>query len=256
MTPSPSHVWAVPELVLVVCPPDPDPWNSGFYVLYSTVFLKHDEKIRECGFTWALSDELRTHLLCEFPWNAVNEIGWVRDIMVTFPGWLEIVTLPSIEHHPDVQAEPDIVPSHVGDGTKQAWLDVLADCVQEDTALSRVASYPQQPVVHLRVLLDEGVSAHVELVRQIAEWDVVLAQIDPWARHRLPRAGEYPYEPPDYWQPGQPFPRGHTARGAGFVDTEGRIWVRDRAESHWDVQDRRQGRERYTRVTNGGERLG
>jgi hypothetical protein len=221
------------------------------------VFLKHDDKIREYGFFWALSDALKTHLLGEFPWSAVGEIGWVRDVMVSFPGWLRPVEPLLVEHQPGVVAEPDIVPVYVSDETKQAWLDVLAACVQEDTALSRIASSPQQPAANLYVLLDEHAPAHVvKLVRQIAEWDAVLAQVDLWARHRLPRAGDHPYQPPPQWQPGQPFPWKHCARGVGFVDASGRIWVWDHAEEHWDVQGRRQGLGRYMRVTCGGEQIG
>jgi hypothetical protein len=255
MTAPPSHVQVVPDLALVACPPDPEPWNREFYDLYSQVFLKHDEKVREYEFVWALSDEL---LLCllgnEFPWNAVGEIGWVTELMVAFEEWRRTIKPLPVEHYPGVLVEPDITPNYVGGETKQAWLDVLAGCVQSETALSYIASFPQRLVVRLRVCLGQSASEYMmKLIRQVAEWDAVLAQVDPWFRHSLPRVGNCPYEPPRFWHWGQPFPKGEG--GIGFLDAKGRTWIWDREEKHWDVQDRHPGRGRYIRVTSEGRRL-
>jgi hypothetical protein len=253
MTASPSHVQVAPDLALVACPPDPEPWNREFYDLFSQVFLKHDEKVREYKFTWALSDKLLVCLLGnEFPWNAVGKVGWVYDLMVAFEEWRRTIKPLPVEHCPGVQVEPDITPSHVGDETKQAWSDVLAGCVQTDAALSYVASFPRQPVLRLWVRWNASAS-EIELIRQVAEWDAVLVQVDPWFRNGLPRVGDYPYEPPGSWHKGQPFPRG--TGGRGFLDVKGRTWIWDREEEHWDVQDRRPGRGRYIRVTSDGRRL-
>jgi hypothetical protein len=253
MTASPSRVQVVPDLALVACPPDPDPWDREFSDRFSQVFLVHDEKVREYEFAWILSDKLLLHLLGnEFPWNAVGKIDWVTDLMIAFEGWHRTLNPLPIEHCPSVQVEPDITPSYIGDETRQAWLDVLAGCVQTDTALSYIASFLQQPVVRLRVHLNASAS-EIELIRQIAEWDAVLAQVDPWFKHSLPRARNHSYEPPKSWRWGQPFPRGE--RGIGFLDVKGRTWIWDREEEHWDVQDRRSGRGRYIRVTSGGRRL-
>jgi len=256
MSPPPPVVWAVPDLALVVCPANPDPWDGDFCVLYSTVFLKHDEKVREYGFDWALSDELKTSLLNEFPWHAVGRVGWVRDLMVTFPGWLQEVRVFPVEHHPGAQVEPDIAPAYVGDATKQAWVDVLATSTCSEMVRCRVASFPQQTAGPLLLVLDEGQAPFVvQLVRQLAEWDVVLAEIDPWARNGLPSGGEHPYNPPRHWHEGQPFPRQQCVRGAGFLDADGRIWVWDGTEGHWDVQEEQEGLGRYMRVKTDGMAL-
>jgi len=253
MSPPPPFVWAVPDLALVVCPADCDPWNGDFCILYSTVFLKHDEKVRDSGFAWALSDELKSHLLDEFPWHAAATVGWVRDLMVTLSGWLEEVGVFPAEHHPDAQVEPDIAPTYVGDATKHAWVDVLATCARNQRVLSRVASFPQQTADRLLLLLDEGEAPFVvQLVRQVAEWEAVLGEIEPWVGNRLPSGGEHPYRPPRHWHAGQPFPTQRCVRGGGFLDADGRIWVWDLAEGHWDIQEARQGRGRYMRVTTDG----
>jgi hypothetical protein len=267
----PSHVWVVPDISLLICPPQLSPYETDFYIRYSTIFLKHDEKVKElqnrifelreeygykCEVTWALSDELKVQLYNEFPWNAINEIPWVRDMMLTFPSWVEAANPLLVEPDYNAQLEPDIVPDHVQDETKQTWLDVLVTCMRETTDLSRLASYPEQAAVKLRVLFDDENSYEYEikLIREITEWDAVRRRLDPWFAEGLPWRGEYSYKPHD-WNPGQAFPKGNTRRGPGFLDEHKQIWVWDRAEQHWDVQERRQGLGKYFRVSSDGRLL-
>ncbi|HEC83991.1 MAG TPA: hypothetical protein ENI48_01935 [Thioploca sp.] len=266
----PSHIRIVPDLSLLICPPNPNQWETDFYILYSTVFMQHDKKVKElrerilelreygyqCEVAWALSDELKVQLYNEFPWNAINEIPWVRDMMLTFPGWVEAVESILVEHDSNAKIEPDIVPSHVKDETKQAWLDVLVAGMQNTTDLSRITSYPEQETVQLRVLFydDDSEEYEVKLIRRITEWDAVRQQLDPWFVEGLPWHGEYPYRP-DNWISGKPFPKRNSRRGPGFLDKHQQIWVWDRAEHHWDVQERRQGFGKYFRVSSDGRLL-
>jgi hypothetical protein len=253
MSPLSRVVWAVPDLALLVCPASPDPWDCEFYVLYTTVLLEHHEKLRECGFFWAVSDELKTGLLYEFPWNAVSTVGWLRDLMVTFFAWLQEVGGFPAEHHPGAQTTPDIVPSYVSEMTKRSWLDVLVTCHRNDSDLCRVASFPQQTADRLLLAVDNAQPPLVVwLVQSLTEWDAVLADLDPWVRNGLPSGGEYPYAPPRHWHEGQPFPKQRCVRGVGFLDDNGRIWVWDGVEGHWDVQEQREGAGRYTRIRTDG----
>ena len=82
----------------------------------------------------------------------------------------------------------------------------------------------------------------------------------------LPRSGLVPFIPQlDMNKKGQPTIRkapvlhGPKKGKVGFVDTKGRIWVKDRAHGkypdHWDVQDNG-GKKGYIKVDSQGNRLG
>jgi hypothetical protein len=270
----PSYIRIVPDLSLLICPPNLNQWDTDFYLLYSTVFLQHDEKVKElrkkivdlqheygyeCEIAWALSDELKLQLYNEFPWNALNEIPWVRDMMLTFPSWVDAVESLLVEPYPNALMQPDIVPSHIKNETKQTWLDVLVACMQNATDLSRITSHSEQKqgVVQLYVRFNDENSKEyeVKLIREITEWDAIRKQLDPWFAEGLPWNCEYPYKPPRNWHPGEPFPKGNTHRGPGFVDETKQTWVWDMAEHHWDVQERRQGLGKYFRVSSDGRLL-
>jgi hypothetical protein len=83
-------------------------------------------------------------------------------------------------------------------------------------------------------------------------------------RAGLPTAGDFPFVPRvDKNQKGEKIIRKTTVQHGpkkgkkGFVDVDGRIWVRDRAHAgdpdHWDVQE--EGGKSYIRVDQEGNKL-
>jgi hypothetical protein len=80
----------------------------------------------------------------------------------------------------------------------------------------------------------------------------------------LPRGGAFPFEPKiNKNRKGKPIigkevvAHGPKKGKKGFVDTKGRIWIRDRAHSgdpdHWDVQE--DGDKSYFRIDHNGDLL-
>ena len=80
----------------------------------------------------------------------------------------------------------------------------------------------------------------------------------------LPKGGSFPFIPElDKNRRGEPIIKKATVQHGpkkgkkGFVDTQGRIWIRDRAHAgdpdHWDVQE--DGGRRYFRVDQNGNLL-
>jgi hypothetical protein len=45
-------IYVVPDLALLVCPPDSDPYHQDFLDGYWRVFLLHDEQIEAYGFQY------------------------------------------------------------------------------------------------------------------------------------------------------------------------------------------------------------
>lgn len=75
--------------------------------------------------------------------------------------------------------------------------------------------------------------------------------------------GKYLFLPPadwrpedisqDVWRKGHAFPRRLVVgRNLGYLDSEGRVWLWDRKEHHWDIQ---LGGSKYIRVNHTGDRL-
>ncbi len=83
-------------------------------------------------------------------------------------------------------------------------------------------------------------------------------------RKRWGAGGKYWFRPPTDWRPecvlqeawreGRAFPRRLVGeRGQiGYLDSEGRVWLWDRNEHHWDIQ---QGGSNYIRVNHTGDKL-
>ncbi len=163
----------------------------------------------------------------------------------------------SVQSYPTCTLQPDIVPDFVTADTRQAWLDTLATCVNQDDALSCVASHPEQLVDTLDVNRNNASLVAVRVVCHSDEWQEVHKQVNPWVAAGLPepKQDSYAYNPPANWQPGQSFPRRGTLRDYGFLDTNQAVWVWDSAEKHWDVQHYPYGRDNYTRVTPDGRVL-
>ncbi|WP_262264679.1 polymorphic toxin type 17 domain-containing protein [Pantoea dispersa] len=78
----------------------------------------------------------------------------------------------------------------------------------------------------------------------------------PWYKYyprELPCEGEYPFIPPIDWRKSEQPKKGE---GHGFVDINGREWVRDTLhKNHWDVQDVKKGAGRYRNVNDDGNIL-
>jgi hypothetical protein len=284
----PSHIWAVPDLSLLIPPKNLDPRNSDFFKDRYSIFLRHDnqvkalenrilelcsryEEYKKCKIAWGLSTELKVQLLNEFPWNAIGGIPWVRDMMMTFPSWVDNTSeLSTIIHSPSPQIKPDIVPKHVQKETKLAWLEMLIICVQETTDWSRITSHSGQKhdTVQLQVFSDKGkpkeqkYEYEITLLHNPTEWDTIHRRLDPWFAEDLPYNGKESYRPPKKWNPGEPFPKDQTGRG--FLDEYEQTWVWDPNEEHWDVQEmhkshkktsKRQKQGNYHRVSTDGRRL-
>ncbi len=271
MTHAIFKVWIVPDLSMLVCKNNGEDQFKAFYKQFAKVVLKHDEQVQAlqkcvsslkpygyiCEVSWAISAELKSQIEHEFPWSAMN-VKWVRDLNAIFFPWLQHIVPLRISEHIDVQITPDIVPDYVQDTTKWIWHNVLIACVRQSPLHTHIASSQQQQVTYVQVLPGKDMSAVVvELIRRIEEWEQVHERCDPWYREKLPSTGDVPYVPPKKWYPSPDtnFPVKSTNRGAGFEDADGCGWVWDKAEKHWDVQDRRQGYGTYWRITPDGRDL-
>lgn len=253
-------VYVVPDLALLVCPPDITPHDLTFFDEYWHHFLQHDEMVEANGFCWMVSDELKICLMNTFPWSNLDEVPWLRGFYEEFFLLWSKWHSPDvhIERYPEAQISPNIVPDYVEEATKQAWHDVLTTCGQENHANAQVASHPQQIVSQLRIVpCEEAEEVYIlGIVCTIEQWDATLATMNPWVAAHLPQHGDYPYVPPVSWQHGHPFPRSKCSHGNGFLDDQRRIWIWDKAEQHWDVQHYPYKRGAYDRITIDGRMLG
>ncbi len=255
MTQTAPEVWVVPDVALLVCPPIRDAHDTTFLDYYWRFFLDHTtkvEKLSEHNFAWLMSDELINYVLSQPPWVEQLNLPQMLDMYVFFAefvGRQRKDTWSAANTATSTQITPDIAPTHVDSNTKEAWLGLLASCAQKNAGWSHLASCPQQCTLATQVSVTTGTnSATLPLVCQSTEWDSVVKAVNPWVRHNLPAKGADFYAPPASWRWGDDFPPQVTGRGVGFQDEQGRAWVWDAAEAHWDVQDKRPGRGKYIRV--------
>lgn len=265
MSASPPLVWALPDLALLACPMPVNHYDRSFYDEYWRVLIEvHVPKCRECGFAVLFSDEAVNWIAQHFPFTEVGKGSWIDDFQIDFFAFLQEIraewpdpgqVVPA--HNPVLTLDPDILPTHIQPGLRDAWLDLIAWCVNHQYAETYIASaqglHPSVTSVDALNLL--GTPPHsVDLVRQKIEWDAILARLDPWVAARLPKGGARPYKPRQPWRAGQRFP--WHAGQQGYIDENGRIWVWDKLhKNHWDVQydPRRLGD--YDRVDRDGALL-
>lgn len=68
----------------------------------------------------------------------------------------------------------------------------------------------------------------------------------------LPHIGEIPFVPPVKWKKSN-LPKRESCKENGYLDSVGRAWRWDKKhKDHWDVQDKKQGTDKYTNVTPEG----
>lgn len=250
-----ADVYVVPDLTLLICPPSATGYDKQFFEIHWPHFLRHDQKIRTYALRWALSPSLISHMMGEVPWRLVRQVPDVRTMMPVLEELYRQAINEAIKQDRNMVIDPDICPAYVSGETTQLWKDLLSWCIQRPYTLTKVASHPGQPE-ELKIRLNsESIAIEVQIVRDISEWDTTYASTDLWDQYSLPRSGETYYKAPPYWQPGQPLPKRKVRDRVGFIDQEGRLWLWDRAEGHWDVQDRRPGLGKYIRVTTDGQLL-
>jgi len=263
---SSSLVWALPDLTLIACPKPVDRYDSSFYDEYWRVLIEdHVPKCREYGFAVLLSDEIVIWLQEHFPFTEVGLGSWIDDFQIVFFAFLEEIRKewpePTQIGMPDnpVLIDPDIIPPFVAPELRDAWLDLLAWCIEQPSGETYVASIQglYAPATSVDALdMNNAPLCSIELVPQALSWKAVLARLDPWAAARLPKPpkpGGVAYKPREPYRSGERFP--WDSERKGYVDEHGCVWVWDYMERHWDVQDARSGYGRYRRITEDGSTL-
>lgn len=255
MTPT-RHVFAIPDLEILVCPDPGNPNDRTFYDRNWRIFQQHTDILQEKGFHWLFSAELCQAVLAQYPWNHLSECKWLVDVysqlQLLFGQYQKV-----LQCTPAHSTRPDMLPIHTLHPTDQAWLATIAwRCTQSNTeACIPTLENLHHPAKQVDLLdAQDSVIDTLPLVRNEYDWRNLHEQVDPWFQAGLPDKGQYSYRPPTSWRAGQPFPVNQAQRG--FVDARGRVWVWDKLhDDHWDVQYDPPRHNNYDRVTPDGRLL-
>ncbi len=252
-------VWITPDLALLLCPEPAGPDDREFMNQIWPLFQQHTDYISEHKFRWAISSELVETILRsdEYPWSALPTAPWLMtlytDISLRLRGTMRPMGAPSRTY----DLVPALFPEYSLPTTDDVWLQMVGWCHEQHRSQIYIASAPQHhpgvnPVA-IRYRGDMSDRGLLKLIPQHLDYEDLREDVDPWYKAWLPDNGEFPYEPPPNWMPGQPFPGQMTPHGRGYVDAHRQVWVWDRVHNdHWDVQFNPPGAGRYRRVKPDG----
>jgi hypothetical protein len=231
------------------------PNHDEFYQRFLTLKVAN-EWAGKYGGKWLFSE-----LLFKLLWEAYpycSEVHRRKDFKNIFLKWFQdlrakgtIQPVTSL-NQPTLEIRPDTYSSYSRQDypeLDQEWRNVLARQVDLMPNHTVVFSVPGKPTEIILTDTSNNTSQTFLLIpfKNEQEWLKELEKIDPWVKKKLPKKGEYPYEPHEPWD-GKIFPPGKN-RKDGFLDKKEREWVFDRLhKNHWDVQCPKQGKDLYFEV--------
>jgi hypothetical protein len=299
----PEHYYLIADLALIACPQEIQRHDDRFKKTFRDVLFTHDlalqklDKImavlRERGLDvtcqWAFSTRFENLLWGSFPYNHLDDMPWVSDLMIELESFFHRIQknfLSAPEGGAAAELTQEWLPNGIDQELSQCWLELVAMCLQSPDGLALIASSDriadadsrctvQDQEYELKVLhiatewMDNLSDEHrrilnasrtteeffnqVGIFKLFEDWQIFHHQVNPWAKANLPLTGAVYYVPARSWRPGDRFPAGDQCNFRPcFMDQHGRNWEWDRTEKHWDVQNNPPKRDCYFNVSPEG----
>jgi len=255
-------LFVMADLEMLVCDrTQSDVYQNGFIERLLLVTREYEKWVKDNKIKWLFSGDMLDFLLA-YPWGI--EIHNKADLYEILSSWLGCADKEFIEVDKlsGLKLEPDIHSAYVvkdySDLDKE-WRNILKKSAEINSNHTIIFSFDGKPDKVILTDTNNNFSKKFDLVKNHENWLTALNKVNPclWSRYNLPKDGDYPYEPDDtnasdfpkeYYQP-QDKP--------GFLDKKGRLWIPhiERQKLHWDVQCKKQGKDKYFKVSPEGQRL-